>query len=436
MSTAGIKSSGSDFSGLNDILKQVYEPTLQNLIVSDSEVHDVFHEVSEFEHSDGPDGKQINIGVLLQGGGGWGAIDEDGYLPSPSLPSSKQMAITLKQFHATVELSGRTLRRAKAGAAAFVTWADEQLPLAIQRHVHHKDRMLIGAGTGAVALVNDATPAANDLDIDSAFGIAGLPGANMLVMEGDSLRAATDVAGATARTGAMIVQTIGYGTDDITVDALATALADNDVLFVGDANGYGNGSKEAMGLEGHVDNGTNVATYQGLSRTTYPRLKAQELDASGGTFAGVLSEEVLEKADRLAWTRGKGKPSVLVCSYEARAAFWKSLKSDRMLVNPDGKYQGGFREGDLGVILGNRVVKLRACRKVPYSRAYFVDPSSLKMYRNGAGAWDDTAGSIWNRVTNSTGRRDAWYATFIEEFEVGGRNPQANVRITGLASGE
>lgn len=434
MSTTGLKSSGSDFIGVYDgILKHVYEPTLQNLIASDSELHDIFTQVSEFEVKDGPDGKQINIGHLFSAGSGFVAMDEDGYLPEPSTGVSKQSSITLKQLVSTVELSGRTFRRAKSGEAALVSWAEEALPRAIERHVHHKDRMLLGAGTGVVCMVNDGTPAANDLDIDNAFGIVGLTGAERLIMEGDKLRGAAGSDGTTPRTGAMVVQTIGYGSNDITVDGLATGLADNDYLFVGDANGFGSGSKEIMGLEGHVDDGTNVATYQGLSRTTYPRLKAQALDASAAPYSGVLSEELLEYADQLAWIRGKGRPSVLVTSYEGRSAFWKSLKADRQ-IQASAPGEGG-RPADLTMIIGASRVKLRACRKVPYSRAYFIDPKSLKMFRNGAGSWDDTTGSIWNRVTNSTGRRDAFYAAFIEELEVGGLNPQANVRITGLSSG-
>ena len=111
MSTAGLATSGSDFIGLTDVLKQKYEPVLQNLLVSDSELHDLFTEVERFQVQEGADGKQINISHLFSGGGGAGFIDETGYIPSPTLPSSKQSSVTIKSLFGSAELSGRTMRR-------------------------------------------------------------------------------------------------------------------------------------------------------------------------------------------------------------------------------------------------------------------------------------------------------------------------------------
>lgn len=56
-------------------------------------------------------------------------------------------------------------------------------------------------------------------------------------------------------------------------------------LFYGD--GTGNGNKDFLGLEGIVDDGTNVATYGGQSRTTYTGLNAT-VTASGGTLTLAL----------------------------------------------------------------------------------------------------------------------------------------------------
>lgn len=47
------------------------------------------------------------------------------------------------------------------------------------------------------------------------------------------------------------------------------------------ADGTGNSSKALTGLVAHVDDGTNVVTYQGQSRTTYPRLKSTVTAQSG-----------------------------------------------------------------------------------------------------------------------------------------------------------
>lgn len=73
-------------------------------------------------------------------------------------------------------------------------------------------------------------------------------------------------------------------------------------LFYSD--GTGNSSKDFYGIEGIVDDGTNVATYGSLSRTTYTTLNST-VTASGGTLT-------LAKIDTLwdAVTSGTQKPTV------------------------------------------------------------------------------------------------------------------------------
>lgn len=437
MATTGTLSSGSDFIGLNDALKHVYEPAMANQAVTESELWDLFTQQEGFEVSEGPDGKQINLSHIFAAGGGAGFMNEDDYLYSATNPTIKQSSLTIKQAMVPVELSGRTLRRVKAGPAAFATWADEALPLAVERLAFHKDRALMGAGTGIVCRINDASPATTDTGIDSAYGVAGLDGAEFLLLEGDSTRWGPNANGSSLRTGAAVVAAVDYENVEIDIDAVPTSGADNDYVFIGDANVNGSGTRESMGLLGIVDDGTIVSTFQGLARATYPRMKAQIVaadTAQGGQFGGILSEDLLEYADRIAWQRGKGKPDVIVTSYSGHASFWKSLKGDRRINDPAGAYRGGVRSGGLSITLGDRDVVLRKVRKCPQSLAFMLTKSSLKMYAIGAGRWDDTDGSIWNRVINSTGRKDAFFAVFVEEYNVASSHPNRNVKITGLVA--
>jgi hypothetical protein len=60
---------------------------------------------------------------------------------------------------------------------------------------------------------------------------------------------------------------------------------------------------------------------------------------------------------------------------------------------------------------------------VPASRAYGIDGSGSSAIRIGSGRWDDTDGSIWNRVVDGTGRKDAFFAVYVEEEEHGRRQP-------------
>lgn len=432
MSTTGTQASGT-MTGLNDILKNVYEPALNNNIVQESELWDLLVEQEGFEVSEGPDGKQINLGHIFAGAGGVGYIGEDDYLPTPSTPVIKQSNITIKQAGGVVELSGRTLRRVKEGPAAFANWADEALPMLAQRIAFHKDRALVGAGNGILFKVTQSSPSGTGDTIGSAYGISGLENAVYTVLEGDNLRWSPNADGSSPRTGAVTVSAVNYAGGAIsTGGVIPTSGAQNDFVFLGDANLVPSGTKDPMGLEGIVDDGTNVATFQGLSRTTYPKMQGQVVDSTSLSFGGVLSEDLIDYGDSLAHQRGGGKPDILVASYSGIRSFWKSLKSDRQIMNPAGAYTGGKKTDGLKMILGDRTLTLRPCRKVPDSRAYMLEKASMKLYKIGTGRWDDTDGSIWNRVVNSTGRKDAFFAAYVEEYEIACKTPMHQIKFTGL----
>jgi len=92
------------------------------------------------------------------------------------------------------------------------------------------------------------------------------------------------------------------------MQSTAQDMADDiGTLFYGD--GTGNGSKDFMGLEGIVDDGTNVATYGALSRTTY----SSQLRSTVTASSGLLS---LAKMATLysAVTSGSQKTTLGLCS--------------------------------------------------------------------------------------------------------------------------
>jgi hypothetical protein len=437
--TTGTKSSGTDFVGLNDMLKTVYTKSFENNVEKDEEVSDLITKAEGFEVHEGPDGKSINMNHDFSSGGGVGSMLEDDYLYTPTVPTSKQSSITIKQHIAVVQLSGRTLRRVKKGPAAFVTWATEALPRKARRLAFHKDRQRLGTGTGIIARYNGAPDGTGD-PLDNMFGISGLDDrAAMLLLRDDNLRCGPNADGSSLRTGTALVGAVTYSTNAIntTVNGSAgapTSAADNDYLFLGDANVNGSGAREMMGLEGIIDDGTNLTAFQGITtRTDYPELCAQVVDATANGFDGTLSEELLDYADSLAFERGNmGRPQTVLVNRSGQRSFWKNMKNDRVLNDPRGVFQGGKTR--LKMMLGDRIVNLAAGRKVPASRCYGIDGAGIQRFKIGSGRWDDTDGAIWNRVVDSTGRKDAFFAVYVEEEEMGAGNPAASFKITSLAA--
>jgi hypothetical protein len=127
-----------------------------------------------------------------------------------------------------------------------------------------------------------------------------------------------------------------------------------------------------------------------------------------------------------------GRPTSVFVNRSGQRSFWKNLKNDRVINDPKGTFQGGVNKARLKMMLGDRLVTVAAARKVPASRAYGIDGSSIERFRIGSGRWDDTDGSIWNRVVDGTGRKDAFFAVYVEEEEMGASNPAGNFKITNL----
>ena len=121
-----------------------------------------------------------------------------------------------------------------------------------------------GSFSGFDALSTTAEDNFRKLSFDAKFynQSVALPGTELSINSSDSPKA-LDLA----------KTSMGSAAQD-----MADSIAE---LFYGD--GTGNSGKDFLGLEAIVDDGTNAATYGGLSRATYPALNST-VTASGGAL--------------------------------------------------------------------------------------------------------------------------------------------------------
>lgn len=111
------------------------------------------------------------------------------------------------------------------------------------------------------------------------------------------------------------------------VSSRAQDMADSigTLLF---ADGTGNGSKDFLGLAAIADDGTSVATYGSLSRSTYPTLAATKT-ASGGTLTLAKMSTLYNGV-----TSGTQKPTVGITD-EATFSLYESLLVPQERINKD-----------------------------------------------------------------------------------------------------
>lgn len=425
---------------VNEAMKVIFQEPLTNSIVSDSELLDLFEQDMNVQVNQTTGGRYIELAHYFSLPAGVGARTLEGdYIPVPNGPVIRNSQVYLKKVEGVVQMSGDTMRRVRQGEGAFTTWARRHLPDLKERVDHELDRMLLGYGAGIRAQVNDADPDDGDktIGIDNAFGITGLEDAWLQFMEREFIVFGPNADGTSLRDGGQEYEIVDVDPDTGKLELASEPsanVADNDFIFGGDSAGFsGQDSgtdREIMGLLGMVDDGSILTTFQGLNRNDYRPWRAQVFDASVAPWNGALTEDLLTYADDQTFVRAKGEIDYLCMSRTATRNFWANLKDDKRLVDPRSFFGG--KEEPLQMIFGDRQVSLREVRKMPGSLLFGLQSDTLKHWRNTGWEWDDLTGSIWNRVTDGTGRKDTFYAVGHIVLQTGCVAPHKNFKITGL----
>lgn len=396
-------------------------------------------------------GRWVEMAHFWRSAGGTGARAENEYIPQTSKPEFKNSKINLRKVMGTVEMTGDTMKRVQSGMGAFIDYMEKSLPELVKRLNSNVDRMYLGDGSGVRARVNGALTLVSgntyQVNLKSAFGVDGYGGAWTLFNEGDLIVAAADPAGATLRTsGGLRSGTVIDLIDDddnpgIVVEfpnaGLDAQWADGDYIAGGDEAGLdfvqADGTdREIAGILAAVDDGGIIADYNNITRgANENRLwKGLVLDASGNPWQGIANEELFVYADDQSQRRGQGKPDQILFSQSAQRAYWKSLKTDRTFPDPRA-YTGG-KPSALTVMLGDRTLPFKIARKLPAELSYLLEMASFSRLSLHQWEWDDNTGSLWNRIIDSTGPKDAYFAVGMMYEQLFCKIPRHNVRIEGL----
>lgn len=439
----GMGQGTGNYQGLFEALKIVFDEPINNNIIQDSEVYDLVEQDKEIPVKETGAGRFVELAHYAADGGGFGARREGGSLPAATPPSIFNGRIFLRKNHMLVEMSGETMRRVKAGDSAWITWASQALPNAVRRLTHHLDRQILGYAQGVLARIATAGIDGTRLliTVDRAYGVTGYNKAIFQFLRNDLIRFAADINGVTMRVGTYRVLSVNNRTGVITIDTAADAgIVAGDFITIGDS-GDNNlpGSailqpKEMMGLLGMIDNGAIRATFQNVDRTLWPEYNSQLVDAATvATPLGQYNEELLTLADDETFEQGMGMVDYIIGSRGQERAYVRTLKTQRRLLDPASFQNDGGKDRGFRINLNGREVKFRPARKVPDQISFGLERKTLKKWRNGSGfTWDDTTGSMFERVITATARFDAFYASGVLEEECGNLAPAKNFVIRGI----
>lgn len=432
-----------DRTAASNFLKTVYSEPIVDQLVRHTDCLDLFTQRSEAKHS--RQGHHIEVSSYYQDPQGVGARAEGDYLPQPTNPAAVSNKIYLKYQYMLVQLTRQVMIDMERGPAAFANWATVTLQNIVKALKDDLDRQIVGIGAGAIGQVNENPIAVADgaLTVDNAFGLTGVGKAVHYFKQGQRIKFASSIMGTTLREAGVsyaVVEAVDFDGNEIYLadqsgTRIPTNVANNDFIFRGDgagnsAKGSHARNKEIMGLLGHIDDGTNVAIYFGLNRSDrkYGFLKSQRINgsANGGNFT---EAKIMKAYHRLRKHTG-GMPTHLIGSYGVWRNFFNEVKGGRSLNDPR-SYEVGAK--GLIINIGPARFELRIGNRIPDGHCFMLDTSTLERGQTKGIDWDDTTGSIWKQVQDSTGVKDENFAFGSWFLETYNNSPWKSCMWHGLA---
>lgn len=440
----GVMAVGSttDTFELNSAMKVLFEDSIVNNVVTDSELIDLFEKSTDIKQETTGGGRYIETAQMFGLNAGYGHRGERDYIPVPNGPMIKNGRIGLKKALGSVEMTADVFEKVTQGKEAFVDWSKRAIPSLVQRMTNEKDRIMLGFGAGIkakVAGIDASNPERVRIQLSDAYGIAGYTQAWLGFLEMESVVFAPNPDGTGMRSfgnqQSGIVVDIDDNEDAIFLSRLPAGVEVGDFIFLGDDSGVsaqdaGGEDREFMGLLGHVDDGGILSDYLGISRAQFRQWRGIVMDGSGAPHNGLFTDSLIVRGDQQVRTKGGGKIDVIIAPEIGAINFWEDLKKDRAINDPK-SFTGG--KGQLRMILGDRTVEIRAARKLPPQVAFGLTRGVFKRYTLGKFEWDTRTGSMWRQVTDARGRLDAFYAYGREYEQYACSHPRKNIRWEGLA---
>lgn len=433
---------------IDEALKVIFSHSLHDDIVADSELMSAFETEMDIKTEETTGGRYVEQGHFwtLPAGAGWRADDE--YIPEAISATFKNSRIYLRKFHITLQMSGDTMRRVRTDEGAFLDYMEKAKPAIVERANNELDMAYIGFGSGIKARVGAAGRTDNGdgtmtFAVVDHSGVSGYTDAWLNFLEGEQV-VFSATAGFTALRNAGTGQAakvvdLDEDAGTVTVSAAAgliAAVIAADYIATGDAAGHSGrtaaGDDRAMaGILAGADDGGILEEYNNIDRTEAGnRLWKSIVFDAGSNFDSELSEDCLNYAFRTVLLRGSGKPDFLVMSHSARDSYWKTLKGDRFFIDPGGNYKSG--KGRLEIVLGDRTYPLRVARKLPPQVCFGLQKDRWARLTLGQLTWEEETGSMWNRVVDSTGRKDSYYSVAHLYEQLYCAAPRKQFRIDGI----
>ena len=390
---------------------------------------DLFMNVSDFSWG----GNFVEYEAHVGGNEGFGWSAEDGAIPSAGRQSYVDVRIGMRYSYGRGRITKQVMQASSTNKFAAQKALDSEMQGLIKNMAKGEARTIFGDGRGIVAFVNGTGSSSTTQTLDNPGGWTNTTNGARFANRGAILATVNPATGALRASTATTVTNYAAAGTTITVSPAVT-WTDNDyvvraantsVTDVSDTS-YG---KEAMGLAGLVDDGTNVATLHNVNRVSYPIYASTVIGS-----VGPMSADVLQRGSDVVSARGGGETSDLIMTRDTRRAIIAMTDAERRYTGADlsapdagtkAMKQGRMTFGAIPIMVDDFA---------PYDVIFGIDRSGLKRYTAIDGEWMQDDGNIMKQIGTENTLRDSYEFVYRIWHNFANDFPARCFRLDGITT--
>lgn len=389
---------GATLTTATNILKEIYEPKIQDQLQNELTTSKRLEQTSEGVTSE-VGGKYVVFPIHVKRNHGIGARLEMEQLPTAQNQGYASARVSLAYLYGSVRLSGQTMELAKTNGQAFASVLDQEMDGLQTDVAKDMNRQVFGTSVG-VLMTSTAAYAANTITTT-----------NTQYMEVGMVVDIYDSTGTTLKGNARNVTAVTATTIVVDGAAIATGASGDIVVRQGSLN------RETIGLSQIV---SDTGILYNIDPTVETKWKSI-VNANAGVNRALSESLMIRMVDDVR-TQG-GKTTLISTTLGVRRSYFNLLVQQRQYHNTT-EFEGGFK--GLKFTTDNGDIPLISDLDCQPNRMYFLNEKTLKYYRESDWSFMDRDGSKWQRVIGF----DAYDATLYTYRQLGchRRNSQGIVR--------
>lgn len=386
---------GATLTTATNILKEIYEPKLQDQLMNELVTSKRLESLSEGVTSE-VGGKYVVFPIHVKRNHGIGARLEGEQLPTAQNQGYASARVSLAYLYGSVRLTGQTMELAKTNSQAFASVLDQEMTGLRDDVAKDMNRQVFGTSVGVL------------MTSSGAYAVNTITSTNTQYMEVGMVVDVYDSTGVTLRATARNVTAVTSTTIVVDGAAIAAGASGDIVVRTGSIN------RETIGLQ-------QIVSTTGILYNIDPAVETKwkaTVNSNGGTPRAISESAMIRMVDDV--RQQGGKTTLITTTPGVRRSYFNLLVQQRQYHNTV-EFEGGFK--GLKFTTDNGEIPLISDFDCQPNRMYFLNEKALKYYRESDWSFMDRDGSKWQRVIGF----DAYDATLYTYRQLGchRRNSQA-----------